>query len=62
MELSESLADFSESLSRWVGTGHAAVSGTGLWCLCKGSSVLPVGCLDCQMPKCGVSCVLGMNS
>lgn len=28
----------------------------------RGSSLLSVGCLDCQMPKCGVSCVLGMNS
>lgn len=40
--------------------GPLLVSGTGLWCLCKGSSPLPVGHLDCQMPECCVDCVLGL--
>lgn len=40
--------------------GGLLVSGTRLWCLCEGSSPLPVGCLDCQMPKCCVDHVLGL--
>lgn len=43
-----SVVGFLESLEG-LALGWLLVSGTGLWCLCKGSSPLPVGCLDSQM-------------
>lgn len=36
----------------WSALGRLLVPGTHLWCQCKGSSPLPLGCLDCQMRKC----------